>query len=982
MQPAIAHLGLRARAAVKSIEESLGSPYHGSSSMTMSIYDTAWVAMVIKTENQGNETVSRWVYPQCFQQLLKSQTSEGSFGKNSVEVDGILNTMAAVLALQKLGANPMVLGAITVSDLAARISRGCAYLQEKLQTWDVCSTCHVGFEILVPTLLDLLAKEGMDFKFPGFGPLMDMNARKLSKFSEGSLYSPHQTTLLHSLEGFIGKINFDRMSHHLRHGAMMASPSSTAAYLMNASKWSEDAEAYLRFVVDASNGGVPSAFPITIFEITWVLSTLLESDFTVQDLGPDTVYSITNFLETQLHDGSETTGFAPGILPDADDTARAILTLSLLKRPVSCGDMIKTFESQTHFKTYSYESTESFSANCNVLNAIIRSTNPSLYIPQVNKSLNFLCQTWYEGKVSDKWNMEPQYSMMLLAEALTQVVEVWDKGHIAGLSTNLISQRIPLITLQMLIRTADGQSSNGSWKDSPEITAYAVLTLKKLAPLPWIAGILDIKTRESIDRGVKYLEANEGRWDTPELIWVEKVTYGSKLLSETYCLAALRASSSRDWSEKATGLFLAPTNQISDYTHFFSKLPLFSQEPVWRLQASIIEGYMFAPILRSTQSELQVFPSNGNGSAKYFDYIPITWTLCNNATNFTLSPEALYEMMIIAMLNFQADKYLEDISGNDKIIGKFESLRTVVYQLCKDVPEETTDNQNSNPRNHVVNGSKTRKLGASESDEKPEPQDSNNLYPFKTLQDAERVLSRFTTYILSHRKVSTATSVLQRRLREELLTFILAHITHGKHNSQLSMSHPQDKIQIFTQAQASYYSWVHTTSADTTSCQYSFEFFRCLIAPPGTNPFPSTLAEYLAQDVCRHLAVMCRQYNDYGSVKRDLAENNLNSINFPEFHDVYSIYDTVTRDEELAGKSDNGVTQSQSQPQEAHIKEALQKLFDIATYERECLEHAVNRLRGEIKPQTLKTLELFIKVTDLHGQIYLVRDINNNTKSK
>ncbi len=65
--------------------------------------------------------------------------------------------------------------------------------------------------------------------------------------------------------------------------------------------------------------------------------------------------------------------------------------------------MIKAFETQTHFKTYNNESTESFSANCNVLRAIVRSTRLSHYLPQVIKSLNFLCQTWYKGKLSDKW---------------------------------------------------------------------------------------------------------------------------------------------------------------------------------------------------------------------------------------------------------------------------------------------------------------------------------------------------------------------------------------------------------------------------------------------------------------------------------------------------------------------------------------------------------------------------------------------------
>lgn len=57
----------------------------------------------------------------------------------------------------------------------------------------------------------------------------------------------------------------------------MASPASTAAYLMNATPWDEEAEMYLRKAVKdgpgKGNGAVPSAFPTPIFEISWVRPT-------------------------------------------------------------------------------------------------------------------------------------------------------------------------------------------------------------------------------------------------------------------------------------------------------------------------------------------------------------------------------------------------------------------------------------------------------------------------------------------------------------------------------------------------------------------------------------------------------------------------------------------------------------------------------------------------------------------------------------
>lgn len=65
---------------------------------------------------------------------------------------------------------------------------------------------------------------------------------------------------------------------------------------------------------------------------------------------------------------------------------------------------------------------------------------------------------------------------------------------------------------------------------------------------------------------------------------------------------------------------------------------------------------------------------------------------------------------------------------------------------------------------------------------------------------------------------------------------------------------------------------------------------------------------------------MCRQYNDYGSIARDRAERNLDSINFSEFG---------------ASGGEVGVDVDE------RLKE---ELLWIAEYERECLRWVVRRL--------------------------------------
>ena len=296
------------------------------SSFSSSVYDTAWLAMVCKSDS---DTI--WLFPQCFNYLLETQTQDGGWPAYASEMDGILNTMAATIALQMHGKRPDLNGAPFPNDIASRVFKAEKYLRERLQAWDVSSTIHVGFEILVPTLLELLEKDSKKFEFPGRQTLLTLNQSKLSRYRPEALYDERKTTLIHSLEAFVGKIDFDRVAHHLdERGSMMASPSATAAYLVYCSKWDESAENYLRNVValgsGKGSGGVPSAFPTSIFEITWVCisnlnrvrrlidfsqntSTLLKAGLSLEALGREEAEKIGTFLQLQLESHKGIVGF-------------------------------------------------------------------------------------------------------------------------------------------------------------------------------------------------------------------------------------------------------------------------------------------------------------------------------------------------------------------------------------------------------------------------------------------------------------------------------------------------------------------------------------------------------------------------------------------------------------------------------------------------------------------------------------------------
>jgi hypothetical protein len=257
----------------KALVERLVNSYdvkYGMGAMSCAVYDTAWVSMVVK----AIEGRRRWLFPESFRYIVEHQLENGGWESYAAQVDSILNSLAALLAYKKHAAEPELSENPLPHDLDSRIQQAIHFLQLELNKWDVQSTTHVGFEILVPSLLELLEEEGIQFEFKGRQLLMEINKKKLSRLDPTILYKNFKCTAIHSLEAFTGKIDFNKLKHHKTFGSMMASPSSTASYLINATEWDEESEAYLRHVVAKADGkgsgGVPSAFPSTYFEYTWV----------------------------------------------------------------------------------------------------------------------------------------------------------------------------------------------------------------------------------------------------------------------------------------------------------------------------------------------------------------------------------------------------------------------------------------------------------------------------------------------------------------------------------------------------------------------------------------------------------------------------------------------------------------------------------------------------------------------------------------
>lgn len=92
-----------------------------------------------------------------------------------------------------------------------------------------------------------------------------------------------------------------------------------------------------------------------------------------------------------------------GLLADVDDTAKCIVATNLLGLRNDPTRMIEEFETQDHFRTYKVERNGSLSANCNALDALLHSPNPSQHVNSIVKVVQFLCKEWYAGHIQDKW---------------------------------------------------------------------------------------------------------------------------------------------------------------------------------------------------------------------------------------------------------------------------------------------------------------------------------------------------------------------------------------------------------------------------------------------------------------------------------------------------------------------------------------------------------------------------------------------------
>ncbi|KAL4954475.1 hypothetical protein BDW69DRAFT_140089 [Aspergillus filifer] len=540
---------------------------HGMSSMSASIYDTAWVSMVSKPGIKGP---NKWLFPESFAYILSHQTPDGGWDQLGVDGDNgypeyltipdcILHSLAALLALiRHYRDDPHALvendegkntGGTSLTRGLSRISNAKRYLDIKLKKLNLEKTTHFGFDLLVPVLLTLLEGEGLPFDFPAKKELMKQY-EKASNVDLTWLYNCKCRMPLFSLEGFIGKVDFSRLSHLVGPAGVCASPSSAAAFLIYRPSWNGWCERYLKHVVKTGSGrgdgSVGGVFPLDIFEASWTLSSLIESGFTAEDLGKENVDIITRALIVRLEDGLA--GATQTFFPDADDTARVLTTLNYLSYKVRPDKMVKAFESESCFQTFDDrvpKSPASVSVNANVLNCLLHSPAPNTFTSQIEKLTRFLCERVSEDNMADHWSISKYYSIMITVQALSSLLPQPGRNISTAVSFETMFSTVPSGLQPLLNRILDSQNPNGSWGDrnSVEEAAYAIIALSRLNHHALASGEKKRDITIAIGRGKQFLLEH---WvpgsPKPDRLWKGKCLQGLEVVEEAYVLAALKTA--------------------------------------------------------------------------------------------------------------------------------------------------------------------------------------------------------------------------------------------------------------------------------------------------------------------------------------------------------------------------------------------------------------------------------------------------------
>jgi Squalene-hopene cyclase C-terminal domain len=403
--------------------------------------------------------------------LLALQRRDGLWGAAGYELIPTLSAIAGLSSTAEISSQP------SVADSLARASR---------RLWELALSGPglpalpdtVASELIAPSLVE--ATRGVLDQYRPGGPTDNGRGpafpypprarpefwRQLSDQICGGGAIPKK--ICHSLEVFHPlPADFARMVSAAEDGAVACSPAATAAWFSAADPGvGHRSLAYLREVESRHGGAIPMGTSMPYFELLWVLNLTLKY-FPKAHVPEGLSREIAGAF------GESGIGGGPGIPPDGDDTAYAMLAFEKMGTPTDPRVLLQFWEDD-RFISYRSEQTPSETTNAHALEYLSH-----LRIHRGHDQFGHIedaCIEWLlayqstDGCWHDKWHVSPYYATAACVEAL------------------LVTQKTgrPLIDAvrrarEWLLETQTPEGGWGMGEASREETAYGVMALNCLA---------------------------------------------------------------------------------------------------------------------------------------------------------------------------------------------------------------------------------------------------------------------------------------------------------------------------------------------------------------------------------------------------------------------------------------------------------------------------------------------------------------------
>jgi halimadienyl-diphosphate synthase len=481
----------------------------GTGHVSITAYDTAWVARLIDVDSELANRALHW--------LCEHQLPDGSWGVAEPHYyhDRVISTLSAMIALTQRGRRrqdrAQIRKGLEALDTITGNATGALTSSGDMST--------VGFEMIVPTLVSEAERLGI-IKQQGdriLGRLGRLRQEKMAKLA-GRKISRH-ITAAHSAEmaGRDGLHLLDVQNLQEANGSVSNSPAATAYFSACVNPGEGNALAYLRQVIDTREGAAPSFAPFDIFERAWVLWNIALAKAQRDPGILAACQPHLDYLHSSWRQGQGLGFSAECSLTDGDDTSVCFEVLS----EFGCApdvEAVLSYEDERWFRCYGLEVNPSVGVNIHALGALRAGGHTGAH-PGVRKALDFIRgQRTPNGYWLDKWHVSPYYTA---AHAVILC---------RGFDDALCQESV-----DWMLRT---QQADGAWSSNglptAEETAYCIQAL-----CMWRAHGGKVP-RGRIEQARFWLRENSLPPYPP--MWIDKSLYCPELLVKSAVLSALALS--------------------------------------------------------------------------------------------------------------------------------------------------------------------------------------------------------------------------------------------------------------------------------------------------------------------------------------------------------------------------------------------------------------------------------------------------------